>query len=213
MNASQIPNAMTRQQGVALIVALILLMTLTMLAVVATRTTTIDLKITTNQTLAKRTFQSSEAGRTSIDETLEKHTFYRGWPVAIGGEVPASSGFTIPDDITVVPKPGFEELYIKADPEPWVINDTPEMRLEVDSDPDDGDYLSPTDLRADIFISRMGTVPAPGSDTSQVTGYEGLGAGAAGAGSQLFYRIISRATGAGGSQVMTEALYRYVVTN
>ena len=210
MNASPVPNSMTRQQGVALIVALILLMTLTMLAVVATRTTTLDLKITTNQTLAKRTFQSSEAGRTSIEETLEKHTFYRGWPVAIGGEVPASSGFTIPNDIKIetdVP------LYITKSNDPWKDSGDPQMTFKVDSDTEDGDYLAPTDLRADIFIHRLGTVPAPGSDTSQVTGSDGLGAGAAGAGSQLFYRIISRATGAGGSQVTTEALYRYVVTN
>ena len=50
-----------RQHGVALIVALILLMVLTMVAVIAMRTTTLDLKITTNQTLMMRTFSSGRA--------------------------------------------------------------------------------------------------------------------------------------------------------
>ena len=66
---------------------------------------------------------------------------------------------------------------------------------------------------ADIFITRLATIAAPGSDTSQVSGYEGLGAGAASAGSLLFYNVVSRAAGPGGTQSTTSAHYRYVITN
>ena len=86
------------------------------------------------------------------------------------------------------------------------------MRLLIDED-GDGKYQSQTDMAADIFISRITAIAAPGSDTSQVTGYEGLGAGAAGAGSHLYYRIISSAVGTGASSSLTEAHYRYVITN
>ena len=201
-----------RERGVALIVALILLMVLTMIAVVAMRTTTLDLKITTNQTLGKRTFQISEAGRAKIWDILNSHNFYRGWPAPMG-DVPASSGFTIPDEITIVPQPGYQQLYFANNADHWDLRDAAiDMTLRIDADGDDA-YLSVTDLAADIFISRMATVVAAGSDTSQVTGYEGLGAGAAGAGSHLFFRIVSRANGAGGSEAVTESIYRYVITN
>ena len=201
------------QQGVALIIALILLMVLTMIAVVAMRTTTLDLKMATNQTITKRTFQISESGRMRIHETLDSHTFYRGWPVAIGGTVAASTNFSIPADLVIDDDPGLQELYRENNADHWDMRPAAvDMRLLIDED-GDANYDSPTDMAADVFISRITAVAAPGADTSQVTGYEGLGAGVAGAGSHLYFRIISRATGVGGSRSTTDAHYRYVITN
>ncbi len=207
-------SSMRAQAGVALIIALILLMVLTMIAVIAMRTTTLDLKMASNQVMVKRTFQVSEAGRASVHEVIDDHTFYRGWPVSISGSVPASSGFTIPPEIQVDNDPGLQELYLQNNADPWDLRAAAvDMRLLVDADNPANGYDGPYDLQADIFISRVTAIAAPGSDTSQVTGYEGLGAGAAGAGSHLYYRIIANAAGTGASQAMTEALYRYVITN
>jgi hypothetical protein len=201
------------QRGVALIIALILLMVLTMIAVVAMRTTTLDLKMSTNQTVQKRTFQISEAARASIHQVLQSHSFYRGWPASIGGSVAASTGFTIPTEVEIDDDPGLQELYLADNADHWDLRPAAvDMRMLVDGD-GDSSYISWTDLAADVFITRITTVAAPGSDTSQVTGYEGLGAGAAGAGSHMYYRIISNAAGTGGSQSTTEAHFRYVVTN
>lgn len=209
-----LPNQPQRQHGVALIIALILLMVLTMVAVVAMRTTTLDLKMATNQTLMKRTFQISESARAQIAEVIDDHSFYRGWPDTLtGGTVPASSNFVIPLGIEIDDDPGLQQLYLANNADHWDLRPAAiDMRLRIDED-GDTEYVSVTDMASDLFISRVAAVAAPGSDTSQVTGYEGLGSGAAGAGSHLYYRVISRAAGSGQSQAMTEAHYRYVVTN
>ncbi|MGR8920022.1 MAG: pilus assembly PilX family protein [Gammaproteobacteria bacterium] len=210
-------SSFTRQRGVALIIALILLMVLTMIAVVAMRTTTLDLRMATNQTIVKRTFNVSESARMDIHDTLDSHTFYRGWPDTItGGTVPAAStGFTIPPELLIDDNPGLQQLYLTNNADHWDLRDAAiDIRLRQDGDsPADGAFDSVNDMAADIFVSRITAVAAPGSDTSQVTGYEGLGAGAAGAGSRLYYRMISRAAGIGASQATTDALYRYVITN
>ena len=203
------------QRGVALIIALILLMVMTMIAVIAMRTTTLDLKMATNQTMMKRTFQVSETSRVSVHDVLDSHTYYRGWPIAIGGSVAASTGFTIPSEIQIDDDPGLQNLYLANNADHWDRRPAAvDIRLLVDGDnPTDGKYDSANDMQADMFVSRITAVAAPGSDTSQVTGYEGLGSGAAGAGSHLYFRIIGEAVGLGASQAVTEAHYRYVVTN
>lgn len=203
----------SHQSGVALVIALILLVVLTMLAVIAMRTTTIDLKMATNQTLNKRTFQISESARASIHETLDSHVFYRGWPVANGGTVAASTGFSIPGELNLVGD--LQELYLANNADHWDLRTAGiDMRLLHDGDnPVDGQFDSPNDMQANLFISRIASVAAAGSDTSQVSGYEGVGAGAANAGAHLYFRIISSAAGAGASQAMTESHYRYVITN
>lgn len=197
-----------RNQGMALIVALILLMVLTMIAVIAMRTTTLDLKMTANQTLSKRTFQASEAGRARIWQILNDHNFHRGWPTSVGGTVPASSGFVIPPEITIdLP---LKELYIDISDHWDMTAAARDMALRIDGDGDLA-YISPEDMASDLFISRMASVAAAGTDTSQVSGYEGLGSGQASGGAHLYFRLISRAAGAGATQATTEALYRYVI--
>ena len=98
-----IPSGTTRaQRGIALVIALVLLLVMTMVAVVAMRTTTVDLKMITNTVLGRRAFQNSEGGRMSIGKTLEAHVFFRGWPIAAGGVVPTTAKFPIPIELTVV---------------------------------------------------------------------------------------------------------------
>lgn len=206
------------QAGMALIIALVLLMVLTMIAVVGMRTTTLDLRMTSNQTLIKRVFQSSESARLSIYDVLDDHTFYRGWPSdqVTNGTVPPSAGFTtIPSELNILvdPTDPNSELYLTENATTYQLDSGfADMRFLVDSD-GGTDYDDPGDMVADIFITRLATIAAPGSDTSQVSGYEGLGAGAASAGSLLFYNVVSRAAGPGGTQSTTSAHYRYVITN
>lgn len=201
----------TSQRGVALIIALILLMVLTMIAVVAMRTTTLDLKMSSNQTVQKRTFQISEAGRARIHDVLDDHSFFGGWPVSItNGTVPASKGFTIPSDIAVDNDPA-QILYLTDNAESWDLRPAAiDMQLLVDVD-GDAKYESTYDMAANVFVSHIDTFLAPGSDTAMNQGSGGFGGGAAAAGSRVYYRIIAQAAGVGASQAITEAVYRYVV--
>jgi PilX N-terminal len=197
----------TRQKGVALIVALILLMVLTMIAVVAMRTTTLDLKMTTNQTLLKRTFQSSESARMMIREIVDSHSYFGAWPVAVGGTVPAHEDFEIPAEFTI--DHPTQTLYFNENGEHWEMTpDARDMGFRIDAD-NDGSYESASDMAVDLFISVLVTRGADGSDLAQLRGYEGIGFGAAGAGAHIFYRVLARAAGAGATQATTEALYRY----
>ncbi|MEQ8231738.1 MAG: hypothetical protein RKL32_08485 [Gammaproteobacteria bacterium] len=151
-------------------------------------------------------FQVSEAARASIHRVLEQHTFHRGWPASVGGSLPASTNFVIPDGILIDDDPGLQELYLVNNANHWDLGDAAiDMRLREDVD-SDGAYVSPGDMSADVFISRVAGGAAPGSDTSAGRGYEGVGAGSA---RRIYYRIIARAGGAGGSESVTEANFRY----
>ncbi|MCB1748870.1 MAG: hypothetical protein H6977_20260 [Gammaproteobacteria bacterium] len=212
----------TRQRGVALIVALIMLMVLTMIAVIAMRTTTIDLKITTNQIIAKRAFQVSESARSRIHGVLDDHNFYRGWPTSVtGGTIPASTGFTIPAGIFIN---GTPDLLAIPSPVPAVgnMNDIDsaaavDMRLRVDPE-NDGTYVSNYDMAADIFVTFVGVGGSAGTDTGVGTGNT-VGGGVGGAGAHRYYRIVSKAGDAANAtapttrRAITDAIYRYVVTN
>ncbi|MEM7543352.1 MAG: PilX N-terminal domain-containing pilus assembly protein [Pseudomonadota bacterium] len=205
------------QSGMALIFSLVILMVLTMVAVVAMRTTTLDLKITTNQTMKKRSFQSSEAARSISNEVVGQHTFHRGWPASLsGGTVPASTGFTIPTGMSVDDPAG--ELYLSSN-NPWDLTVNPgdvshQRDLMFTSDTDsDGTFIDPLDMDVNIFVTRVGSVAAPGSDTSQVSGYSALGQGAAAAGALLFYDFRSQSISGGGAATTTASRYRHVVTN
>ncbi|MGE0484820.1 MAG: PilX N-terminal domain-containing pilus assembly protein [Gammaproteobacteria bacterium] len=206
----------SRQGGVALIVALIMLMVLTMIAVIAMRTTTIDLKITTNQIIAKRAFQVSESARSRVHDVLDDHNFYRGWPVAIGGTIPASTGFAIPAGMTInglpdlLAVPGIGDIH---NLNPAFID----MRLRVDPE-NDGQYMSNYDMAGDIFVTFVGVGGSVGSDTGVGTGNT-VGGGVGGAGAHRYYRIVSVAGGGTATiagtttRAVTDAIYRYVVTN
>ena len=126
--------------------------------------------------------------------------------------MPASSGFVIPNGILVLDDGGLPELYLNNNADPWdLTNAAIDLQLRLDRE-GDGAFDSPLDMAADLFVSRVASAAAPGSDTRQASGYEGLGAGAAGAGALIFYRFIC-ARGGGFDRALTEAHYRYVITN
>lgn len=203
-----------REQGLALIVALILLLVMTMVAVVAMRSTTLDLKMTTNTTLNRRAFQTSDGSRLSVGPSLSSHVFYRGWPESVGGTVPDTSNFVVPDEIAVAEP---EHRYYLADN--GSLEDlldgtrdaTEDMRFRADVNGDgelDGD-----DMFANIWVTRVAAALASGSGAAQGSGYLGAGVGAAGADAHVFLDVRSRGRGVGNAETRTGADFRVLIRN
>lgn len=205
-----------RQQGMALVVALVLMLVMTMVAVVATRTTTIDLKMTTNTTLAMRAFENSEGSRTAIGPSLEDHVFYRGWPVAMGGSAPATASFNIPVEVTVTDATADYFMGtngVLGDLRPPLADFARARDLRFRLDPDGDAYPDNTDVFSDIWVTRVASMLSPGSGAAQGSGYLGPGVGAAGAGAHVFFDLRSQGESAGNAERITGADYRVLVRN
>lgn len=203
------------QAGVALITTLVLLMVMTMIAVVATRTTTTDLKMTTNTVLSRRAFQNSDGPRVSIGKSLESHVFYRGWPASVGGSVPSTASFPIPKELDIVDKESnyyegkngtFEDFIKEAPP-------FPSRKVDIRFKRGDADKPTSADMFADIWVTRVAALPAPGSGSAQASGYLGPGVGSAGAGAHVFFDLHSIGYAPGNAQNMTGADYRVLIRN
>jgi len=155
-----------QQRGFALIVALVLLIVMTMVAVVAMRSTTLDLKMTTNTALNRRAFQASEGVRMMMGPLLDSLTYYQGrWPEALGGTVPdtiagvpgleefASFIELVDDDEDMSP---FNQPYTLAelyDPDE-ARHDIPDIRFFSDVDADG--VIDSEDIRTDVWITKLG---------------------------------------------------------
>lgn len=148
--------------GFALIVALILLLVMTMVAVVAMRSTTLDLKMTTNTALNRRAFQTAESVRAIIGPLLEAHAFWDGWPEGlVGGATGLDDGLfptgLDPLHITIVDKDSYpirqpytlETVEDPADPR----QDTPDIRYHPVAE--DG-IIDNVDMYVDVWITKLG---------------------------------------------------------
>lgn len=170
-------NAFPRaQRGLALIVAMVLLLVMTMVAVIAMRSTTLDLKMTANTTQARRAFQTSDGTRDSVSPVLASHVFYHGWPDAIGGTVSESADFEIPDEITIVDPSQRIDMAENGTLEEIADRD---KDIEFRDDVADDDELGNEDVYGDVWVTRIGVQPAFGSNLVSNASDQGAGAGAA----------------------------------
>ncbi len=206
------------QRGLALIVALILLLVMTMVAVVAMRSTTLDLKMTTNTALNRRAFQNSEAVRTLIGPILEAHSAERAWPAFLGGGMPDAE-FAV-DSLTNFT--ASEYGITSTDPEDMPANGnfklcdltdadcanfaersvTPDFRFFADEDADG--VLDPEDVRADVWITKTGLVST--ASGNYAAAYSG--GGGSSVSRYYVYHIRSVGRAPGNAEVTTTAEFR-----
>ena len=202
-----------RQRGLALVVALVLLLVMTMVAIVAMRTTTLDLRMASNTTTTRRAFQNSDGARVAIGAMLDAHVFYRGWPASLGGSLPANVVFPVPVEVKLVDA---TKMYFMGDN--GTLADaikTPPRDVDVQfrADVNNDGKVDAADMFADLWVSRLGAIPAPGSGAAQGSGYLGPGVGAAGSDAYVFFDLHSKGQSVGNATSTTSADYRALIRN
>lgn len=215
MNTFQLPNKMhplesNKQSGAVLITTLMFLVVLTLVALVASQSTVLEARMSTNTIIKGRTLEHSEALRMGANDLIDGHLYNHGeWPLLFGG-TKANSLFSIPTGINVVNltdwgtvNGSLENLYAPAT---WI----KDMTLRVDGN-GDGDYDDDVDQNADLYVYKTVTVKASGSGTAMVSGYLGAGKNDAKYGTQIFFDLRSVGNSAGNASTVTGSNYRYVM--
>lgn len=208
-------GAQRDQRGSVLIMALTFMVMLTMVAVTAMRTTILDFKMTTNTMLEGRAFEHSETGLGWMAPVLDGHVmnsdYEPAWPTAAGGNVPVTTGFTLPAGLTVCPCPA------GTPDDVWVSNNVPladysaeDMQYRLDGN-GDGDFDDPVDVASDLFVTRLNSIRMVGGAAGSSSGYEGIGKGDAGAGTALFFDVRSRGASLDGANAIVGGDVRVVI--
>lgn len=200
-----------RQHGIALVITLVLLLVMTMIAVVATRTTTVDLKMTTNTVFQRRAFESSEGGRTAIRRILAAHLYYHGWPSEAAG-VAGTDTYVVPDEMKIGNPSAQFQLGTNgklADLGPPDFTRAADIKYRQDVN---GDGVpNNTDMFADIWVTLVGSIPCPGCSIQTDAGT--TGGGASNGGAYKMVDVRSSGLGPGNAQQLTGADFRALVRN
>lgn len=242
-----------RHSGFVLVTALIFLVVLTLIGVVATKNTTLGLKMSRNFLEKTQTFEAAETARVKADDLLDAATYNRGWPSSMGGTVTDSdfntgngfSGNAWPctasnSEHCVLTLLGATDPTTAASSsnKPWVISDgNPDKECygPTKTTPTSADgsqcnagnmgsynnlsyvYDGNPAVYGYIAVYKLGVGNAPGSGAAMISGYEGTGKGAAGAGALVYYYLRSQAmtgslsTSPSGAVAYTGADYRAVI--
>ncbi|MGD8378371.1 MAG: PilX N-terminal domain-containing pilus assembly protein [Gammaproteobacteria bacterium] len=199
------------QSGYVLVTALIFLLVLTLVAVIATKNTSLELRMSRNFTNHVRSFETSEGTRLAINDLVDAHVYNRGWPTTVtGGTIdPATFASPIPPGLTILDKDGDgvpDDLYIK--------NDAGENVLDpgtLDTDMTYSRTVNGETMTSKLSVFKLGTSNNPGSSTAMISGYEGTGKATAGSGGAVYFQLRSVAEGLDGAIAVTASVYRHVV--
>ena len=188
--------------GFALIVALVLLLVMTMVAVIAMRSTTLDLKMATNTAVGRRAFQASESIRAMLSAMWGDAVRNEGWPASLGGSQ-ADSKFPpgINTDLQVhAPSADPQSMPSNLADVEGARSTTPDISYSVDLNGDG--VIGEEDLKADVWVTKIGTHPEhPGCNTCNP--YPAF----------LFYELRSRGYSAGHAETQTSANFRALVNS
>lgn len=197
-------SLLDNQRGSALIVALLMLVVLTLLGISATTTTTVELQISGNDKLYKRSFLAADGGTAAGSELVEQSIEDRDWTDdSTRGNVGILNG----------------DFYLNRDTDAG-IDPIPS------DDPANRDAVIPlsaiVDLTANPFVVDK-DVPhtnlkivgnsqlSSGSAVQLASGYEGKGKGAGGGGAWIIYDIRAQHRDVRDTSVMVRLGWRHVM--
>jgi Tfp pilus assembly protein PilX len=190
---------------------------MTMIAVVAMRSTTLDIKMTTNTTQSRRAFESSEGSRDALTPLLTAHVFYHGWPVSMGGTVPDTANFTAIAGMTIADATkrydlgdngSFAQLP-KADGTSALTPTRTTADMTYANDVNGNGVMDQSDMNAQIWVTRLGTLPATGTNVNSNSADQGVGGGAAN--KYIIFDLRSDGSAVGNARSRTGADYRSII--
>lgn len=199
MNAFSI---IRNNQGSALVVALLMLVVLTLLGIAATSTSTVELQISGNDKLYKRSFFSADGGTAAGSELIEQNIEERDW-----------TDYSTRGNIGIIEG----DLYLNRDtdvgidPIPSDTNQDAIIPLSAIVDPN----ASPFVLDASVPHTNLKIVGnstlSTGSAVQLAAGYEGKGKGAGGGGAWIIFDVRAQHRDVRDTSVMVRLGWRHVM--
>lgn len=212
-----------RQEGFVLVVALVLLTVLTLVAVLATRSSTLEVQMAANSVARIEAFTASEATRRPIGEIIDVHTFVRGWPESAGGNVTAADfAYDLPEGFRLCDEDSRGKDCAAGTPRNWYLGNSEDVPgfdpANLDQDANfsiDATDTQPLQLSARVSIYKLITDLSPGAGAAMVAGYEGVGKSAGAGGGRIFYYAssVGNAPGDDVAEAETAANFRHVIRN
>ena len=171
-------QAILRQEdGIAMLTILMLTVILTVIGIAAITTTTMDLKLAGGERLREGSINTAEACLSTSVQIIQQTLANSAIPASILG-LPTPVIWQAPLESEIMGVPGFEQ---NADTADWqavpAASIAPNAQIVVGG------------FTVNIDIDRLFARPKPGSSLAFAAGYEGTGAGAAGGGVEVLYRI------------------------
>jgi len=216
-------SSSNRSEGYALITALIFLVVLTLVALTATKSTTLELRMSANNAMRTEALEASEAPRVMVSRLVDVHTFNRGWPKEMpGGE---GAGIVDKEEFAYDLPAGLAIKDNNGDgrPDDWFASNS-ESPLPFDPLNLTTDALfqrnagasgqSDFNVASLLAVYKLRTDINPGAGAAMISGYEGTGKGAAGSGGAVFFLVQSKGNDPTKQGVsVTGADYRHVIRN
>lgn len=169
-------QSVRNESGVILITVLLLMLIMTFLGIMVIDTSTIDMQIAGNFKRSSTAFEGAEAG-VELSIPIIERTMFNGSMLSYNALTtsPNSIASDLVSEITGSLNNSSDGLCGGSAAPDIVIADLNGVKIEVD-------------------IDRLMSDAISGSALEFASGYEGIGAGAAGGGTQVLFRIVSQGT-------------------
>ncbi len=207
-NYYKIKNLAGNENGSALIFAILILAALTIIAISSNKTSTVEVKVASNDKVYKQAFYEAdggtEVGRELLEQNIACATGFPSDDFYIGAAAP----------FLKVNKQAFYLNTVEPDQDYPADSDAPNLETRWDfyypdtDDTDNGENFNIPHTKVKTFGN---TELSTGSAIQMVAGYEGKGKSAAGGGAQIVYNLYSRHQGPQTSQVTIMINYRHVI--
>ena len=203
-------SLLNNQRGSALIIALLMLVVLTLLGISATTTSTVELQISGNDKLYKRSFFAADGGTAAGSELVEQNIEDRDWTDdSPRGNVAILNGdFYLNRDtdagIDPVPSDTNQDLVI---PLSAIVDENLDGVIDVNDSPFLLDTSVPRTNLKIVGNSQLST----GSAVQLASGYEGKGKGAGGGGAWIIFDIRAQHRDVRDTAVMVRLGWRHVM--